>query len=339
MAFRSGFATLVGRPNAGKSTLVNRLVGTKVAITSSRPQTTRSTVRGVRDTPTSQLVLLDTPGLHRARTPLGERTNARARDALPDVDVIGLVVDATAPVGRGDRYVADLVHDAGPPCLLVVNKTDVASPATVAAQLAAARDELGDFDAYVPCSARTGEQVDVLAAELEARLPDGPRYYPAGTVTDQPETFLAAELVREQLLRHAARGAAALHRGHRRGARPRPAGEAGRPAAPRRRAGRTGLAERDRHRPARRGPQSRGQCRPPRSSKGSSAPGSTWRPESGSIRTGSAVPTRSIGSASDQAEHPPHKLPHDARPRIDCAGEPTWPPGRRDLGSGSVTKA
>jgi len=199
--FRSGFATLVGRPNAGKSTLVNRLVGAKVAITSARPQTTRATVRGVRDTPTSQLVLLDTPGLHRARTPLGERTNQRARAALPDVDVIGLVVDATAPVGRGDRYVADVAHEAGPPCILVVNKTDVASPAVIAAQLAAARDALGDFDAYVPCSARTGDGVDALAAELETRLPVGPRYYPPGTVTDQPETFVAAELVREQLLR------------------------------------------------------------------------------------------------------------------------------------------
>ena len=201
MEFRSGFATLVGRPNAGKSTLVTRLVGAKVAITSARPQTTRITVRGVRDTATNQLVLLDTPGLHRARTPLGERTNQRARAALPDVDVIGLVVDATAPVGRGDRYVADIVHAAGPPCILVVNKTDAASPAVIAAQLTAARDALGDFDAYVPCSARTGENVDALAAELEGRLAPGPRYYPPGTVTDQPETFVAAELVREQLLR------------------------------------------------------------------------------------------------------------------------------------------
>jgi GTP-binding protein Era len=197
----SGFATLVGRPNVGKSTLVNRLVGTKVAITSPRPQTTRTTVRGVRDTPASQLVLLDTPGLHRPRTPLGERTNERARAALADVDVIGLVVDATRPVGRGDRYVADVVHGVATPAVLVLNKTDVATPAVIAAQLAAARAQLGEFAAYVPCSARTGDQVADLAAELERHLPVGPRYYPEGTVTDQPETFLVAELVREQLLR------------------------------------------------------------------------------------------------------------------------------------------
>ena len=197
--FRSGFASVVGRPNAGKSTLVNQLVGTKVTITSERPQTTRTTVRGVRDTGTSQLVLLDTPGLHRPRTTLGERTNERARAALTDVDVIALVMDASTPIGPGDRYVADLVHDVPTPCVLVVNKTDIATPDGVVTHLADT-DQLGEFDAYVPCSALTGEQVDVVAAELEARLPPGPRYYPEGTITDQPETFIAAELVREQLL-------------------------------------------------------------------------------------------------------------------------------------------
>jgi len=197
--FRSGFASVVGRPNAGKSTLVNQLVGTKVTITSERPQTTRTTVRGVRDTRVSQLVLLDTPGLHRPRTTLGERTNDRARAALSDVDVIALVMDASTPIGPGDRYVADLVHDVATPCVLVVNKTDVATDDGVVTHLADA-DQLGEFDAYVPCSALTGDHVDVVAAELEARLPPGPRYYPEGTVTDQPETFIAAELVREQLL-------------------------------------------------------------------------------------------------------------------------------------------
>lgn len=196
---RTGFATLVGRPNVGKSSLVNRLVGTKVAITSPRPQTTRATVRGIRDTPTSQLVLIDTPGLHRPRTVLGERTNRRAHAALADVDVIGLVLDATGRLGPGDRYAAEAVRTAGRPAVVVVNKTDAATAAQIAEHLAGA-DELGDFAAFVPCSARTGDQIDVLAAALEDQLPVGPRYFPPGTVTDQPLTFIAAELVREQLL-------------------------------------------------------------------------------------------------------------------------------------------
>jgi GTPase len=198
--FRSGFATLVGRPNVGKSTLVNQLVGTKVAITSSRPQTTRTTVRGVRTTPESQLVLLDTPGLHKPRTALGERTNRHARDSLSEVDVICLVVEANAPIGRGDRFVADLVHAVDTPTVLVVNKVDVTGTGAVADHLVQAVERLGDFDAYVPCSALTGEGVDALVTELEARLPEGPHYYPDGIVSDQPETFLAAELLREQLL-------------------------------------------------------------------------------------------------------------------------------------------
>ena len=201
-SFRSGFVTLVGRPNVGKSSLVNAVVGSKVAITSSRPQTTRTTVRGVRTTATSQLVLLDTPGLHKPRTALGERTNQRARDSLNEVDAVCVLVEATSPLGRGDRFVADLVRTIDTPRLLVINKVDAASRAAVAEHLSAADERLGGpFDAYVPCSALTGEGVDVLVAELEARLPEGPHYYPEGVVTDQPETFIAAELLREQLIR------------------------------------------------------------------------------------------------------------------------------------------
>jgi GTP-binding protein Era len=198
--FRSGFATIVGRPNVGKSTLVNQLVGTKVAITSSRPQTTRTTIRGVRTTPTSQLVLLDTPGLHKPRTALGERTNDRARETLGEVDIVCQLVDATEAIGPGDRYVAKLAHSVSTPRILVVNKTDAASRADVVHRLASAAEELGEFDAFVPLSALSGDGVDALVAELDARLPEGPRYYPEGAVSDQPETFLAAELVREQLL-------------------------------------------------------------------------------------------------------------------------------------------
>ena len=198
--FRSGFATLIGRPNVGKSTLVNQMVGSKVAITSPRPQTTRTTVRGVRTTERSQLVLLDTPGLHRPRTALGERTNERARATLTGVDVVCLLVEANAPIGTGDRFIADLAREVETPRILVVNKVDLASKAALGKHLTEVEGRLGEFDAYVPVSAKTGEGVDALVEELEARMPEGPHYYPDGMLTDQPETFVAAELVREQLL-------------------------------------------------------------------------------------------------------------------------------------------
>jgi GTP-binding protein Era len=197
---KSGFVTLVGRPNVGKSTLVNRLVGQKVAIVSDRPQTTRAAIRGVRTTDTSQIVFVDTPGLHRPRTLLGERTNQRARATLGEVDVVCVVVEADARYGPGDRFVSSLAHEVGTPAILVVNKTDATGSDAVLDHLATAAAELGEFDAYVPLSALTGVGVDVLVDELEARLGEGPQYFPADMVTDQPETFLAAELVREQLL-------------------------------------------------------------------------------------------------------------------------------------------
>jgi GTP-binding protein Era len=201
-AFRSGFVSLVGRPNVGKSTLVNRLVGAKVAIVSDRPQTTRTQIRGVRTTPTTQMVLLDTPGIHKPRTLLGERTNARAVETLAEVDVVCFLAEATARSGRGDRFVAGLVHSVETPSVFVLSKTDLVDRATIARRLGEA-GELGEFDAYVPLSALTGDGVAELAGELETRLPEGPEYYPGGVVTDQPETFLAAELLREQLLRFA----------------------------------------------------------------------------------------------------------------------------------------
>ncbi|GIU88412.1 MAG: GTPase Era [Acidimicrobiia bacterium] len=197
--FRSGFVSLVGRPNVGKSTLVNALVGTKVSIVSDRPQTTRTQVRGVRTTDRSQIVLLDTPGVHKPRTLLGERANARALATLAEVDVVCFLVEADAPIGPGDRFVAERVAAVDTPAVLVVNKTDAASPEQIAQRLAAAA-ELGDFAAFVPLSARTGDGVDLLVGEIEARLPAGPHYYPPGVVTDAPESFLAAELLREQLL-------------------------------------------------------------------------------------------------------------------------------------------
>jgi GTP-binding protein Era len=198
--FRSGFVTLVGRPNVGKSTLLNQLVGSKVAIVSDRPQTTRAAVRGVRTTPENQIVFIDTPGLHKPRTLLGERTNERARATLGEVDVVCMLVEANAPIGSGDRFIADLVQQVETPKLLVVNKVDRASKPAVAEHLLAVARDLGDFDAYVPLSALTGDGVGALLGEIESRLPEGPRYYPEGMITDQAETFLAAELVREKLL-------------------------------------------------------------------------------------------------------------------------------------------
>ncbi|HEY4402548.1 MAG TPA: GTPase Era [Acidimicrobiia bacterium] len=198
--FRSGFVTLVGRPNVGKSTLLNQLVGSKVAIVSDRPQTTRAAIRGVRTTADDQIVFVDTPGIHKPRTPLGERTNQRAVATLGEVDVVCLLVEADSPIGAGDRFVAGLVQQVATPKLLIVNKIDRAGKPAIAEHLASAARDLGDFDAYVPLSARTGEGIAPLLGEIESRLPEGPRYYPEGVVTDQPETFVAAELVREKLL-------------------------------------------------------------------------------------------------------------------------------------------
>jgi GTP-binding protein Era len=193
---RSGFASLVGRPNVGKSSLLNRILGTKVALTSDKPQTTRSQIRGILNRPDAQVVFVDTPGIHRPRTLLGERLNDLAGEVTSGVDVVCLVVDATAAIGPGDRFVAQRVPaDA----LVVVNKVDAASPDQVLEQLARAADQL-DRSAYFPVSARTGEGVDALVSEIVTRLPEGPAWYPEDTVTDVPEAFWVAELVREQLL-------------------------------------------------------------------------------------------------------------------------------------------
>ena len=200
MTFRSGIATLVGRPNVGKSTLLNQLVGTKVSIVSDRPQTTRNQVRGVWNSSDAQIVFIDTPGIHKPKTELGRRLNSRSTETLSAVDVVCFVLEATAEIGAGDRYIAGLLAEVGTPTILVVNKIDAAGPHDILGHLAGAAGTLGDFDAYVPLSARTGEGVPALLGEITARLPEGPMYYPDGVVTDQPDTFLAAELLREKLL-------------------------------------------------------------------------------------------------------------------------------------------
>jgi GTP-binding protein Era len=195
LGFRSGFVSLVGRPNVGKSTLLNRILGHKVAIVSDKPQTTRHRIQGVLSRRDAQVVFVDTPGIHKPRTPLGERLNVAAESTIGDVDVVVLVIDATQPLGRGDRWVADRVpRDA----VVVVNKVDAARPETVLGQLHAAAEL--DRSEYFPVSARTGDGVDALVDHLVSRLPEGPRYYPEGMITDVPEAFRVAELVREQLL-------------------------------------------------------------------------------------------------------------------------------------------
>jgi GTP-binding protein Era len=192
----SGFVTLVGRPNVGKSTLVNRMVGTKVAITSDKPQTTRTRIMGVLTRPDAQVVFVDTPGIHKPRTALGTRLNATAQGTIGDVDVVCFVLDATQPLGRGDQWVAALVP---PDAVCIVNKVDRASKPQVLDQLRAA-SELG-LSEYFPVSARTGDGLDELVEHLVGRLPEGPSYFPDDMVTDVPEAFWVAELVREQLLR------------------------------------------------------------------------------------------------------------------------------------------
>lgn len=193
---KSGFASIVGRPNVGKSTLLNAILGQKVAITSDKPQTTRTQIRGVLNRPDAQVVFVDTPGIHRPRTLLGERLNQSASEMTSGVDVVCLVVDATAPIGPGDRFVAEKVPSNA---VVVVNKTDLASPDDVLAQLTRAAEQI-DVSAYFPVSAVTGKGVDALVAEILSRLPEGPLWYPDDMVTDVPEAFWVAELVREQLL-------------------------------------------------------------------------------------------------------------------------------------------
>jgi GTP-binding protein Era len=203
--FRSGFASFVGRPNAGKSTLTNALVGTKVAITSSRPQTTRTVVRGIVHRPDAQLVLVDTPGLHRPRTLLGERLNDLVTTTWAEVDVVAVCFPADEKIGPGDRFI---VNELAKVCrttkVAVVTKTDLATSEQLAEQLLAVQ-RLGEetstsWQEIVPVSAKAGDQVGLLADLLVAQLPEGPPLYPDGELTDAPEEAIVAELIREAAL-------------------------------------------------------------------------------------------------------------------------------------------
>jgi len=198
---RSGFACFVGRPNTGKSTLTNALVGSKVAITSSKPQTTRHAIRGIVQRPDAQLIIVDTPGLHRPRTLLGQRLNDVVRATWSEVDVVGFCVPANEKIGPGDKFIAaELVKlSRHTPVVGIVTKTDVATKNQIADQLVALQ-EVMSFSDLIPVSAVDDFQVDKLADVLVSRLPEGPQLYPDGELTDEPEATLIAELVREAAL-------------------------------------------------------------------------------------------------------------------------------------------
>lgn len=202
---RSGFACLVGRPNVGKSTLINALVGAKVAITSSRPQTTRHTIRGILNRPDAQLIIVDTPGLHRPRTVLGQWLGDQVRGTLTEVDVVAVCVPANEAIGPGDRYLMREVAQARPATVIAIaTKIDLVRPDQVAAALlavqAAGQQQGLKWDEIIPCSAMTDQQVGLVADLLIAHLPAGPRLYPDDEITDEPLLVHIAELVREAAL-------------------------------------------------------------------------------------------------------------------------------------------
>jgi len=201
--FRSGFVCFVGRPNTGKSTLMNALVGAKVAITSTRPQTTRHTIRGIVHREGFQIIVVDTPGLHRPRTLLGKRLNDLVRATYSEVDVIGMCIPADEAIGPGDRWIFGQLRAIAPdtPLVIVVTKIDKVPKERLARQLDAVGELIGDAAAeVVPVSARTGEQIDVLIGVLADKMPPGPPLYPDGELTDEPEEVLMAELIREAAL-------------------------------------------------------------------------------------------------------------------------------------------
>ena len=200
---KSGFVAVVGRPNVGKSTLVNEMVGSKVTITSARPQTTRNAIRGVVTgpdpaNPDYQVVLVDTPGLHKPKNELGSRLNKVVYGTLSDADIVLFLVDATMPIGPGDRLIAERLIESKADAVVVVNKVDKASRKATVAQLVKAAD--WPFQDIYPTSAVTGEGVPELVAHIVTKLEEGPRFYPEGMVTDQPESLVIAEIIREKFL-------------------------------------------------------------------------------------------------------------------------------------------
>jgi len=196
---KSGFVSLIGRPNAGKSTLLNRIVGTKLAIVSDKPQTTRNRILGVKNYPDAQVVFLDTPGIHRPLHRMNVRMVDAAVESMREVDVIGLIVDAAEPQGKGDRFVLDMLQGVAPPVCLVLNKIDLIRKNRLLPMMQQFAD-MGRFAEIVPVSASTGDGVDRLERVMVEKLPEGEPLYPPDYLTDQPERVLAGEIVREKLL-------------------------------------------------------------------------------------------------------------------------------------------
>ena len=199
--FRSGFVSILGRPNAGKSTLLNALAGEKLAIVSEKPQTTRTTIQGVVNAPGAQIVFIDTPGLHKSTSLFNRRMMQTVRSALEERDVLLYVADASIPPSAEDAEAISVLKDLKTPVLLLANKIDRVDDKRKLLPFIEAFQAMRLFDQYIPVSAKTGEGLDRVRQAIVARLPQGPALFPAGHLTDQPERFLAAELIREQILR------------------------------------------------------------------------------------------------------------------------------------------
>ena len=197
--FRSGFVAVIGRPNAGKSTLLNHLLGQKVLIMSDKPQTTRNKIQCILTEERGQIIFLDTPGVHKPKHKLGEFMTGAAKDSIREVDIIVYVVDTSATYGPGEEYVIEMIKQSNTPCVLVLNKLDLVTKDQLM-QSIEKYAKLVDFLAVVPISAKNGENTEELLKVLYNQIPEGPLYYPADEVTDQPERFIMAELIREKVL-------------------------------------------------------------------------------------------------------------------------------------------
>lgn len=198
---KSGFVAIVGRPNAGKSTLINALVGAKVSIVTAVPQTTRNRILGIANRPGAQMILMDTPGIHKPLSRLNERMMSFVRQALEERDLALLIVDASAKFGKGDEFALTLLKEYAPPTILLLNKIDIISKPRLL-PLMDRYSKLHNFEEIIPISAKTGDGLESLVNAVIARLPEGPQYFPPDVYTDQPERFLASEIIREKVIEH-----------------------------------------------------------------------------------------------------------------------------------------